>query len=1126
MNNEEFISLYNYILKNCNIGDNTNFTKEDLSDLFNSFAEDYDYDEIDVELTEKQEKEIINTFLASGKVIDEDTPLIIKRNKECIIKSIQIDIRSINDIVDDMGDYSEDDIHFDSTFDNEYHMPDYALEEFYKQLDIQGFALSYSSPSIFKKDLKIALASIEKDPDSVRHIYFSEMSDEDCKKIVNRLIELDYCLNSLTPDFLCSNEDLVIASIKKNKRSIEYVSTSLIKNNVNILKLLIENGRAYSWYEMKGLPLSLMEDKSLLRAALKAYFDEIPAFREFGNAYQRKKFLDRLTDVYHNVLMTPLTIEDAKKIFDFYSEQEWKDEKIENRNLYDNLFNRICAYLRRDDSFENNIDDIPEFERITEKLGDKYKLLEEAMKDYYDACHNSNSEKSLDESRDRIAKYCGLFLAKEKDGYIHDIIENDLDRLSHKFKLREDNPFVKKELYHCAQKSYFHRLMHENDPNVKDFISQLENEYIGKIDYYYEGFSSRALFKEMVRGFLCSECSKLDKFIRAPRGFNNYKRWLESKKLVNRLNSGFIKYTDLELNNYRDVIHQSDTGVYFYDGPEFTEEAISRYEDYKKLQRIYDEIKMKIIKKSESLEPSKEIIDEVLNSDKFNKRFKFTDEFFEFNREEMMKDLCIREFRDKCFWNFRNPEIILNDDIYKAFKEFTCNSSVIQLMTTDKRFDSFEYEDYSSAVEDFEKLYNFSKIIPCNFSNYGDVMSKLTLATVADTKKIAALGEYIITTICEDEHYTRSYPEERANIAYDLAARMVLKNECTVPYINGETTNYRYSMYDSQDLEALLCGTRTDACFKVDGVDNDFFHYCTLNKNGFIIKIEDKNGNFVGRAGGFRNGNCVFINQLRTIFDIGQSGYCNNSNPEKYEIIETFKQACNDIVKVSQENPNETEKIDHVFATQSYALSYYHDTVSHDVEREIGSSPMRCDCPDWRDFCENTKNLQSISVDSGFTTDYGNYKIVCMASIKEPNKIKSEDIVKKDSKPVYRRKRNNIIISLEPDDEVINKIERINSLSLFYNEENAEYKRLDYSKDALYIVGDNWFYIWNLDSNNKTGICLSEDKFANIEYTATDTVVEEFFENKAITKNDTDVYEVAKLLVNKLPKNYYSNSNN
>ena len=97
-----------------------------------------------------------------------------------------------------------------------------------------------------------------------------------------------------------------------------------------------------------------------------------------------------------------------------------------------------------------------------------------------------------------------------------------------------------------------------------------------------------------------------------------------------------------------------------------------------------------------------------------------------------------------------------------------------------------------------------------------------------------------------------------------------------------------------------------------------FFHYCLLDKNGFILKIEDIYGNFIARAAGFRHGNYIYINQLRSIYDDRFNLNVNfeYSGEEFEEIIETFKQACNDIINTSQGNEKEKNKVEYIFVTK------------------------------------------------------------------------------------------------------------------------------------------------------------------------------------------------------------------
>lgn len=62
----------------------------------------------------------------------------------------------------------------------------------------------------------------------------------------------------------------------------------------------------------------------------------------------------------------------------------------------------------------------------------------------------------------------------------------------------------------------------------------------------------------------------------------------------------------------------------------------------------------------------------------------------------------------------------------------------------------------------------------------------------------------------------------------------------------------------------LTYGERTGACMRVLGAGKTLFDFCLKDENGFHVRFSDpETGEFVSRVSGFRNGNTVFLNQLR-----------------------------------------------------------------------------------------------------------------------------------------------------------------------------------------------------------------------------------------------------------------------
>ena len=375
-----------------------------------------------------------------------------------------------------------------------------------------------------------------------------------------------------------------------------------------------------------------------------------------------------------------------------------------------------------------------------------------------------------------------------------------------------------------------------------------------------------------------------------------------------------------------------------------------------------------------------------------------------------------------------------------------------------------------------------------NIDNLDKLLDFRDMFEFADLKQISLLGKEVTKKIYSNNGFTSSSQSERINVACDLLTAMATRKESTVPYINGTYHNYRYSMYDSTDETLLTTGLDTNACFRCCGNDNDFLHYCALDKNGFVIKLTDTEGNFIGRASGFRNGNGVYINQLRTIYDKKSSAY----DSEREAIIKTFEQACNDIVETSQKNPNEENKIDFVVVTKSYTLDETKSNVDNRTYTAISRVPMETESEDWKEFKSNTKNLREAAKNDWFTTDYGNYSLICMKSAVgelTPDKIKKGDVP-----ALYMRARKRISIN-EPNENieiVVNKIK-----AMYSHQTGKAFEYIKIPQDCKIVNGDNWYAI--LGNQGIIDSCyLPNDEFAKREFnsimeqlTASQQVVED-----------------------------------
>jgi len=117
----------------------------------------------------------------------------------------------------------------------------------------------------------------------------------------------------------------------------------------------------------------------------------------------------------------------------------------------------------------------------------------------------------------------------------------------------------------------------------------------------------------------------------------------------------------------------------------------------------------------------------------------------------------------------------------------------------------------------------------------------------------------------------------------------------------GENKKLKISIGDIYDPIALTYGERTGACLRIKGAFDDLFTYCLKDKNGFHIRFSDpETGEFVSRVSGIRNGNTVFLNELR------------NSVSESYsseELVQALKEIAKFLVESTKDDPHPIENV-------------------------------------------------------------------------------------------------------------------------------------------------------------------------------------------------------------------------
>ena len=113
---------------------------------------------------------------------------------------------------------------------------------------------------------------------------------------------------------------------------------------------------------------------------------------------------------------------------------------------------------------------------------------------------------------------------------------------------------------------------------------------------------------------------------------------------------------------------------------------------------------------------------------------------------------------------------------------------------------------------------------------------------------------------------------------------------------------------------ANIChGERTGACMRVGGVGEGLFLKCITDKNWFHIRIEDPDTHeYVSRVSGFRNGNTVYLNQLRNV-----PAGCKYTNSDLQKFISEYAK------KLVEQTKDSEYPIENVFINTGYAMTGY-----------------------------------------------------------------------------------------------------------------------------------------------------------------------------------------------------------
>lgn len=192
----------------------------------------------------------------------------------------------------------------------------------------------------------------------------------------------------------------------------------------------------------------------------------------------------------------------------------------------------------------------------------------------------------------------------------------------------------------------------------------------------------------------------------------------------------------------------------------------------------------------------------------------------------------------------------------------------------------YDYVNLAQFINYYYSIYETYKI---NYQNQNKNFHDYLLGLIEIINNSTVYSEFSIDSlILSQEDYRLIKINPPANEAKnkttkqrinESVARTFLnfeRKEVTIPTFNEEiflddkSSSVQVIVGNFTNPTTLTHGERTGACMRIGGEGEDLYNFCLDNPNGFHIRFADpKTGKYISRVSGFRNGNTLFLNQLR-----------------------------------------------------------------------------------------------------------------------------------------------------------------------------------------------------------------------------------------------------------------------
>lgn len=741
-------------------------------------------------------------------------------------------------------------------------------------------------------------------------------------------------------------------------------------------------------------------------------------------------FKKRLKD-----LLKPLpiiTISSYRKIYEIEAEEQWKQLKSKNRDLFSSFFQRMYIQL-----------EIYGIEKVEKDYNNNLHIMSEVLgKDYDDIRSKiislnyflkSNDTKNIEKIKEDLKQYYKKFVILSKKRFVNEYVDDKLNSIKKYFSKISSNKILKQmtenEFINVikSRDNLYGKLLNGVNANFNINLSNLDFErmiisILNKQDEetykilnikkpeFYDDIKQMKSFRRLRANYV----RKIRENIK-PELYGICEKYLNNPLENKNLKSYFSQEQILFLNDIINLMKESKSTVDFNNDmlflseyKEFTKENKKELENFNYDISIFNEIKKIIfdmyIREKETYNELYKIVEEDVNNKELSGDIIFNDSNFELTDfsyafdEKIIKNF-ISKLEEESFLSLNNYE-------YMKLKDLLISDKLLAPMLYDNLNQAKLYE----LINNFHNIYSIMDYSLINKSNLDLIFKKLNVYKYANGKQINMLGLEVVEKIINSNQFmdvkvTDDDIKERLVKAEDLLNRAENVTLSTVPYIDVNKNGVYISRYLNNDPKILTSGIDTNSCFKLSANDNDFLYYTILNKNGFVIKFTNKDGKLLGKAIGIRRNNILEINGIRN---------SDNSNlitsKEQYtqykNMLEAFDLYAS---KIIEETKDTNTPIDFVVSNKAGLLE---SSEFNDRYEILGShlfdNPIDTTNDDWYKFVHTydgcKKNyLQQASDNTIFTTDFGHYPVVMIKKRDGKNLERLFDISYDDPEAIYER---------------------------------------------------------------------------------------------------------------------------